>query len=186
MFPTTPTPYVRGRSIDGDEKERTVPSSYEPEVLTSWIGQASGNGRAAWYQLGDQLWFRGQADPQDGWAGMELRGKLDAFDSDELIHAFSTLLEADVTSIDIDIGAISTLATSSARGLAFAANAAEARGGRLRVRNATDSVTTTLEAVGLGRLLLPPQPTRNTRAVDQASARLDRASSRRDLMSSFR
>jgi anti-anti-sigma regulatory factor len=117
---------------------------------------------------------------------MELCGTLDSCHSDELIHAFSTLFEADMTSIEIDIGAISTLDPSSARGLAFAASAAETRGGHLRLGNATASATATLEAVGLGRLLLPPQPTRNTRAVDQPAARLDRASSRRDLMSSFR
>jgi anti-anti-sigma factor len=98
--------------------------------------------------------------PQDGWAGMELRGRLDARDSDELIYAVSALLEGDVTSIDIDIGEISTLDPSSTRGLALAARATEARGGRLSVRNATEPVTTTLAAIGLGRLLLPPHAPR--------------------------
>ena len=132
-----------------------MPGSYQREMLTSWIARARGNGKSAWFQLGDQLWFRGQADPQYRWARMELRGNLDACDSDEFVRAFSTLVEADVTSIDVDIREISTLDPSSARGLAFAASAAEARGGRLRVRNATDSVTATLETLGLGRLLLP-------------------------------
>jgi anti-anti-sigma factor len=133
-----------------------MPNSYQREVLTSWLARASANGESPWYQLTDHLWFRGRSDPQHGWAGMEFSGELDASSSDELIHAFSTLLEADVTSIDIDISAISTLDTSSARGFASAASAAEARGGHLRVRNATDSVATRLEATGLGRLLLPP------------------------------
>ena len=33
---------------------------------------------------------------------MPLRGELDASSSDELMQTFSTLLEADVTSIDLD------------------------------------------------------------------------------------
>jgi anti-anti-sigma factor len=128
-------------------------SNYPRKVLTPWLPRTSGT--SGWYQLGDELWFRGDADPRDGWAGGELRGKLDAFDPDELIHAVSTLLDADVRSIHIDIQEISTLDPSSARSLALAARAAEARGGRLTVRNATESVTTTLEIIGLGRLLLP-------------------------------
>ena len=134
-------------------------SSYPREVLTSWITQASLNRKSAWHHLGDQLWFRGQADRHDGWAGMELWGRLDSCGSDELISAFSTLLDADVTSIDIDIGDISMLDTSSTRSLAITARSAEARGGRLRVRNATGSVAMTLESIGLGRLLLPPNHT---------------------------
>ena len=142
-------------TFDVEAKEWTV-SNYPREVLTSWLPRGRRSGTPGWYQLGDELWFRGDADPQDGWAGRELRGKVDAFDPDELIQAVSTLLDADVRSIEIDIQEISTLDPSSARSLALAARAAEARGGRLTVRNATGSVTTTtLEIIGLGRLLLP-------------------------------
>jgi hypothetical protein len=90
------------------------------KVLTSWVPRRSGT--SGWYQLGDELWFRGDADPRDGWAGGEQ---------------------------------ISTLDPSSARSLALAARGGEARGRRLTVRNVTESVTTTLEIIGLGRLLLP-------------------------------
>jgi len=133
-----------------------MPNSFQHDVLNAWLAQASDAGEPRWYQLTDQLWLRGQADPRHGWAGMEFRGELDASSSHELTQAFRTLLDADVTSIDLDMSEVSDLDGASARGLASAAGAVEARGGHLRVRNATDSAAMTLERTGLGRLLLPP------------------------------